>query len=296
MPDPVATGAANAPGASAEPQSAPPAEGANSAAALVPAAPESQAPSDPGADAGSPTASDESKRKPAAQRIEEVVAEREALRDAAEFWRSRALSGTQASPAPTPQPAQAPKPAPKLADFEHDTDRWAQAYAEWQNEVIEQRVSQGIAKAVETREAAAAESQVKAQWETRAAEYSKAHPDFIAVVSNPRLPITDAMTKVIIASEKGPELVHHLGLNPDKAVRISRLPPEQQAAALGRLEAELSTAPPRTTPPPKPTTRAPDPPTPVSAGTSPSKRYEDMSIDEYVTTRLQERASRHKRA
>lgn len=301
MPDPIATGAANAPEASAEPQSAPPADGANSAATPVPAAPEPQTDAIEGDDAGSPTASDEGRRKPAAQRIEEVVAEREALREAAEFWRQRAIAGlttppAAATPAPTAEP-EALGPPPKLADFEHDTDRWAEAHAQWTAKKLELEVSARVAKAVEATQAATAQSQVKAQWEQRAAQYAKNHPDFMAVVSNPRLPITDVMTEIIVASEHGPALAHHLGLHPDKAARIARMSPTQAAAALGRLEAEIGAAHRKPTPPPtKQTTRAPEPPTPVNAGSSPStKRYEDMTIDEYVTTRLMERAQRHKR-
>jgi hypothetical protein len=67
------------------------------------------------------------------------------------------------------------------------------------------------------------------------------------------------MAEAIIESEKGAEVLYHLGSHPDEAKRIAMLSPLAAARELGRIEARLSMPAPRTT------TKAPPPVKPVGA-------------------------------
>ena len=285
MPDeivPAVTSAAEVPAA---PEAAPTAEVENSAAAPGLADPDAQAPATEGVDAGSPTASDQGKRKPAGDRIQELVADKQALREAAEFWRERALINQTPAPAPTPTPAA--KATPTLEEFEFDTSRWAAAHAKWADEQIELRTATAVDQRLHRREAEQAQAAVEQSWSQRIEELSKTEPGAVDTITVAGRIVSPFMGQLIKASEKGPQIAVHLGLNPDKAARIARLPEAQQAVHIGRLEAEVS-APAPAKPKSQPSTRAPAPPTPVG-GNAPSKPMEAMSIDEYLADRAHRR-------
>jgi len=65
------------------------------------------------------------------------------------------------------------------------------------------------------------------------------YDDFEQVAYNPSLPITDAMALAIQASDIGPDVIYHLGLNQKDAQRISRMDPILQAREIGMIEARL---------------------------------------------------------
>ena len=284
MPDALAPDAAQASEVAAEPQSAPPVDGANSTAAPDLADQAAQAPASEGVDAGSPTASVHG-RKPADERIQELVADKKALRDAAEFWRERALS-TQA-PAPTPQASPTAEAAPTLEQFEFDSSRWAKAHAEWTDKQIESRTTAAVSQQLRQARVQDAQAAVEEQWSGRLAELAKADATAVDAITIAGRIVTPLMGQLIKESPVGPQIGRHLGLNPDKAARIARMPEAQQAVHIGRLEAEIGTAP---APVRKPisTTRAPAPPTPVG-GNAPSKAIEAMTIDEYLEARATRR-------
>lgn len=269
---------------SAEPQSAPSPEDANSGAAPGPADQDAQAPAPPGVDAGSPTASDEGRRS-AQHRIEELSAEKRAALDAAEFWRTRALSTTPTPPTP---PAPQAKPRPALDQFEYDTDKWSKALAEWTDEQIETRSSAAVTQQLQQVRTQEAEAAVEEQWAARRDEFAKTTPGAVEAITIAGTILPPFVAGLVKSSAKGPQIAVHLGLNPDKAARIARLPPAQQAVTIGRLEAELSAPAPAKKPTPQPT-RAPAPPTPVGSN-APSKPVESMTIAEY----MEDRATRRK--
>lgn len=228
-----------------------------------------------------PPADPKPKKNTAEDRIAELVAERNATREFGEYWRQRYLQDIQPQqPAPK---ADEPKPAPKLSDFGFDAEQWATAYAAWADERATRAAETAAEKAVTKAGAAQAEQAARAQWNQRFSAYAKDHPDAIVATQNPHLPINETMTKVIMASEAGPAIYHHLGNNPAEAARISRMPPEQAAAALGRLEATLSAPP---SPPPKKPSSAPEPPNPVKGkGAAPGVNLETCSLDDFLKAR-----------
>jgi hypothetical protein len=294
MTDQLAPDAAQAPEGSTAPEAVTSAEDVNSAPAQETADPAAAPEATEGDAAEAPTANDQDttqpdkpvKAKPTARdRIAEVIAERNAERerakaaaDAAEFWRKKALGETQAAP-------EQPKAAPKLADFEFDTERWAEAHAKWTEEQVDARAQAAAQRLLEQRGQSEQQAQVLRSFEARETEFAKSHPDYHAVTGDPRLAefATPTIAQVMAVSEQGPALGYHLATHPDELVRISRLTPIQQAQALGRIEATLQKAPPavRKT---VTTTRAPAPPSPVG-GAVPSKQLQDMDIHEYMANR-----------
>ena len=292
MSDQLATGAAHAPEGLAAPEAVSAVDAATSTTATESAEPAAEPLSDEGAPTDSPPVNDQDatqpvKAKPSARdRIAEVIAERNAERertkaaaDAAEFWRKKALGEPEAAPEP-------PKPPPKLADFEYDTDQWAQAHAKWTEEQIDQRAQAAAQRLLEQRGRSEQQSQVIRAFESRETEFAKAHPDYHAVTGDPRLAefSTPTIAQVMAASEQGPAIGYHLATHPDELVRISRMNPLQQAQALGRIEATLQKAPTTAVKKTVTTTRAPAPPSPVG-GAVPSKHLQDMDIGEYMAAR-----------
>lgn len=70
------------------------------------------------------------------------------------------------------------------------------------------------------------------------------YDDFDQVARNPSLAVTDVMADAIVASEIGPDVLYHLGLNPKEATRISKLSPILQAKEIGKIEAKVADNPP----------------------------------------------------
>ena len=111
------------------------------------------------------------------------------------------------------------------------------------------------------------------------------YDDFEQVAYNPNLPVTEAMTRAILASEIGPDVLYHLGSSPSEAARISRLDPILQAREIGKIEARLSADPPV-----KKTSNAPAPIAPVTARSNGAPRYDttdprstkSMSTSEWI--------------
>lgn len=221
-------------------------------------------------DQDSPPETAEPKRSlRAEERIAELVAEKTAAKEAAEFWR---LEATKQKP----QVSAVAEPQPTLEQFDHDQDKWADAFSKWSINQAGRVADEKVATAIESQRLANENSAVKAKWEEKSGEFAETHPDFDSIVHNPTIRINQDMVKVFMQSDKGPELAYHLGKNPDIAVRISRMPPAKMALALGRLESELTSKP-------QPT-KAPTPPNPVG-GQQPTADQADMGVNEWVAWR-----------
>lgn len=258
----------------ADPQSATPPGNALSASAPSTDSnptPPTPADSSPPADQGSVAPP----KNGARERIEGLVAENRALREGFEYLRQQIQR-------PAEKPAEDPQPT--LAQFDNDVERFSQANNAWLSRETERRA----AAIVDQRLTASREEQrlreSADQFATRASEFAKTHNDYAVVVGNPSLPFNGPLLEALQASEHGPAIAYHLGLNPDKATRISRLPPLQQAAAIGRLESEVT----KPVPPPR-STQAPPPPTTVGSGTALPKDPSQMSATEYLHWRLEAR-------
>lgn len=219
-------------------------------------------------------------------RIEDLVASNKALKASLDYLQNQVLAKLphpQASQ-PTAQtlvatPA-AIEEAPTLESCEFDTGKWTKAMHAWTAKQIEH----GVTRAVQTVQQNQTAETRKVAFETRMSALAASTPDLQVVLGNPALPqLHKDAASLVVDSEVGPQILYHLGKNPEKAARIARQTPVQQAAAIGRLEAEIQAAKPSQKTPTPNITRAPNPPTPTSGrGNTPSVDPNKMSSQEWI--------------
>jgi hypothetical protein len=248
---------------------------------------------------GGPETPPQPRKRDARQTVQERMNELTALRRAADERADRAIAALEAYAKTVPPPAAEAKPAPLPApeprpardDFA-DPDTYDTALIEWSA----RQTARITAAAVEEREATrrAAEEKTRsdtammeegqrlaATWQERRAKTIEAHPDFESVAENPDLQIPMAMVPTLLEIENGPDVLYHLGSNPDEAVRIAKLSERQQVIELGRISERITQSR-------KPqVTRAPKPITPVGSnnGAGP-KDPSDMTTEEYAAYRM----------
>ncbi len=198
-------------------------------------------------------------------RIDELTARRrEAERDR-EYWREMAMRGI---PQEQPRQSQVQQDLsePKSSNFE-EYDQFVSAHAKW-------------AKDSAKRELMAEFSQTQKQqtinnFNDRGRSKYGDYDDMVGSV-----PISEFTAEVLVGlGDGGVDLAYYLGKNPDTAKRIYGMSPERQAYELGKLEGRLKPPPQRTT------TNAPKPTSPVGGKELPSKKLEDMDIEEYKAYR-----------
>lgn len=224
----------------------------------------------------------------AQERIEQLVAEKKdsenqatAAKEIAEYWRQQALKQKE------PEVESKPDPKPRIEDFDYDQDKWADALTDWTDRQIEIKAEAVVSKSL-SKQRTQSEQEAKAQqFKAASAEFAKEHADFEDVAYNPALPLTKDMFAIIQESEHGPALVYELGKNIEKARVISQMPAQQQAMALGRIEATLSQPAPKPQP-----SKAPEPPNPVTDGVTPTVDPSKMSIDQWMKWRAKELSSK----
>ena len=155
------------------------------------------------------------------------------------------------------KPPETPKGEIYYDDFD-STEAYVEALAERKAEELLAR-----------REQSRAHETILEAYQDREEQAREKYDDFEQVAYNPALKVTTEMAQTIQASEIGPDLIYHLGSNPKEADRISRLSPLLQAKEIGKLEAQLSSAPPA-----RKTTTAPAPLSPVTARTTGAPAYD----------------------
>lgn len=162
---------------------------------------------------------------------------------------------------------------------------------EYTDALADYKAEQKLAK----QEAQKRQVEVETTYAEREEDARSRYDDFEAVAYNPNLRITSEMADVIKASEIGPEIVYHLGLNPKEADRISRLSPLLQAREIGKIEVSLGANPPA-----KRTSSAPDPIKPVGTRASTPKydptdprSVKTMSDKEWIEARNRQQAKKY---
>lgn len=114
---------------------------------------------------------------------------------------------------------------------------------------------------------------------------SERYADFQAVVSNPDLPVNEAMAEFIAESDQGAEVAYYLGKHPSKAFEISQMSPMRAARELTRIESEVGAKS------AVKTSSAPAPITPIgNRGAAPAS-LANMDFAEYKKQRLAMRPS-----
>lgn len=254
------------------------------------------------------TQTDEAKPAPkgtARERIEDLVAERNALRKyityREELWKGNLPAGAQPPAASAPSTDRAPAvppaaedPRPTLEQFNYDLDAFNEADGKWVDREAERRAAARInaQREQENQTAAAREAQaVRQAFEERAEKFAETHPDFRAVILNPEIPaLAPRALGAMVRSEQSAAILYHLAKNPDLAVRVARMSEDQQVMQIGRLEATV-TAPAPKAPPKQKVSNAPPPPNATPRGSAPRKDPTDpsMTMDEFVALDRAER-------
>lgn len=171
------------------------------------------------------------------------------------------------------QPQQQPQSdRPTRANFASDDD-YVEAMADWK---LEQRDK--------TFRAAQAQEQRKHLADRTESVYSEASklPGFDRDAFD-SLPLTPAIAAALVDSDVSAKLMHYMAQNPDEVAKIANLPPARQAAAIGRMEAKVDSAP--------PVSNAPPPMKPVgSRGSASNSDLGRASMEEYIAQRKKQGA------
>lgn len=149
------------------------------------------------------------------------------------------------------QQQQVRQQAPERQSFQDD-EAYLRAHIE---HLAEQKAAEKLAERQVRQEAERRSESFLAKADKAAERY----PDFQAVVSNPSLPVNEAMAEFIAESDQGAEVAYFLGKNPGKAYEISQLSPVRAARELARIETDLAARPQARV------SRAPEPITPVGS-------------------------------
>jgi len=167
-------------------------------------------------------------------------------------------------------------PAPKEADFadflEYQEAKYAYSAAKL---VVSRDLKQQAEKAKQFQELA--EQEVVEAFRERAETTRKNIKDFDEVTNSATLsPQHPDVVGLILSSNKGPEIAYHLSKNPKIVQRLNEMSPVNAAREIGKLEASLSSATPKTV------SKAPSPVEPLRGGIAPPSRDpEKMSMNEY---------------
>lgn len=155
------------------------------------------------------------------------------------------------------QPIQEPKPE----NF-HDQEQFNRAQLEY---LAEKKAEEKLAQ----REVEAEQARMRENLHERMDKAAERYSDFQEVISNPALPINEAMAEFIAESDNGGDVAYFLGKNPAKAAQIAAMSPVKAARELLRIESEVSKAP-----PPKTVSNAPAPIKPIAARSSGTPSYD----------------------
>jgi hypothetical protein len=92
---------------------------------------------------------------------------------------------------------------------------------------------------VDTRLSQERSARSHADFSIKEAEFSKDITDYHNVTRSNDLKITGEMIEVLQGTDKGPEVLYHLGKHPEVADRLASLSPLQMAREVGRIESSF---------------------------------------------------------
>lgn len=197
------------------------------------------------------------------KRLDELTRLRHEAQRQAEYWREMAM---RSLPQDTP-PAPSANGRPTLEQFDFDTERHAEAVAEW-------KVTQLLSEREAQQEAARKQQTIQQKLD----EARKKYADFDDVALD--VPLSQAVIDALPALDNAGDVAYWLGSNPDDASRIARLSPAQAAIELGRISERISRPA-----SPAPRNVPPAPIKPVTGNSGAMKAPEEMSMAEYIAWR-----------
>lgn len=168
---------------------------------------------------------------------------------------------------------------PREEDFNGDYFAWQRALTRYETKMeLLPQIEAAKAEVSKARQAEAM-AQVASEFVTKEKAFRQAVPDYDDVISDARedgLVLPPHMIDTIASSDNGPALVYHLAKNPNAAMKIASMPPLLAAREIGRIEAGIAPAKPRTE------SKAPPPVQAVKARSQIQKSPENMSMEEYM--------------
>ena len=219
------------------------------------------------------------KPKGAGKRIGELTHKRKLAEQERDYWKEQALNGKQ-PPAKTDvvtDATEAPK-APNSLNYDSDDD-YQKAMDVWLDQATDRKLSQKEKQAEEKR-VQVQQQEVFQTWESKQSDFADKYEDYYDVAHAEDLPISKDMVEALTSSDKGPEILYHLGRNPQEAARICQLPPIAAAREIGKIEAKIALTP------PKKTTNAPPPINTLSgAGTGAVIDQDSMTTNDWMEAR-----------
>ena len=220
-----------------------------------------------------PPETEEQKRSKYQRRIDRKNSEIAAARTEARLLKER-LDQLEARQ----YPQQRDTGAPKLEQFDNFEDYMGARVAYEAERVVETRLTKAQ-QAEQARQAELSHHTVMASWQDKQAAAAEKYADFDEVLGESEAPMTPDMRQAIIESDLGPDVAYYLAQHPNEAKAIAQLSPIRQIAAIGRLEAKVST------PAPRKTTTAPAPITPAGSAAKADKDPDQMPVKEWLKWR-----------
>lgn len=228
-----------------------------------------------------PEGAEQAEKPSAAQeRIRELVRERSEARREAEALRVQQEKYLQLIDRLAPQHPQIEaspdgRPLPDHYDGGLLDPQYQEDLITWKAERIVTDRLAAQQKAAEVNNRGAALQQAEADFAKTAPDYAAARS---ALLSDPMLAESEALGAAILEAENAPEIIYHLGKNPDLAYQIAGMSPVQAARAIGKLEAQLSAAP--------AVSQAPAPARGLRGGAPAAKTpAEARSMEDYIAAR-----------
>jgi len=240
----------------------------------------------------------ERKKNRTKEYIGRINGENVALRQSEADLRRR-VAELESRSQPTAQHANNPQQiadnGPTLEQYNYDLNAYQRARDAW----VIQQAEKSWSEKQQKQASATRENETWATYETRAADFADANPDFLEVVSSIAYPITDAAQAAIAAHENGPAIAYHLGTNEDDAYDLARTPPHLADAAVRRLASRLGAAPPpqvipaaAPAPTPKPLSQTPPPAPTVSGRAATEVPAEKLTDDQWFAKDRERRRKR----
>jgi hypothetical protein len=221
------------------------------------------------------------------------------LEDEKEYWRSKALGGSDKKPSDDGKgddksKADAKKDArPDPKDFD-DYDDYNEALTDW-------KVDQKLAKRDEDRQTEAKKSEFKKSQESKIERYTKGidaakeiYDDFDEVIEEYDGPLTIGMQQALVDSDIGPQVAYYLAKHPKEAEKIGAMRSIIEInKAIGKIEAKLEAQndqDDKAADDEKPkVSKSPPPINPVKGSSKNKKDPDDLSYEEYMQERKKRR-------
>lgn len=259
----------------AQPKAAPVATQADAEEADEQNDPEDSANSDGNDDPARP------KNKGVGKRINELTKDKhDAIRER-EYWQQEAERlRAQIDPRPAPTQVAQSSGEKTLEDFDFDQV----AYLDY---MTDQKVSQKL----QERDRQAEGFKRQQSFQEKVTAFAADHPDYDEVTSAPHVPLTEAVSQVLMQADNPPEIAYYLATHLDEATAIARMHPIDMARAIGRIEHALTAPTPNADPlsPPKTVTKAPAPVATLRPSAPIKKSLEELPMDEYAAERTRQR-------